>query len=244
MKIERFIDELGDDVYAFALVCTKNFDSAADIFANIAARCGEFPEDAEIFDIAGEVYQLCRTAVSNDSAETLSQIGLSKKQELLLTEFFTKPQISRAIVHLYFENDLSAEQIAEVIGEKPRYVSEQLDELGTELSEKLENSYKELCVKITAPDDLKAKVMQVAKSGKKREFEIVDEPMPKHIWTKKQKIAAIILAVIVTLILWFVIPIFNAFLDGKFATSSYDEAPSDLIFSYTLESEENVSSEM
>lgn len=241
MKIERFIDKLGDDVYAFALVCTKNFDSAADIFTRIAARFGEFPEDAEIYDIASEVYQLCRTALCNDSAETLSQIGLSKKQELLLTEFFTKPQISRAIVHLYFENELSAEQIAEVIGEKPRYVSEQLEWLGTELSEKLDNSYKELCVKIAAPDDLKIKVIQAAKSGKTREFEIVDEPMPKHIWTKNQKIAAIILAVIVTIVLWFVIPIFNAFLDGKFATSSYDEAPSDLIFSYTYETEDTSS---
>lgn len=237
MKIERFIDEFGDDLYAFALVCTKNFDSAAGIFSRIAARCGEFPENTEISDLIGEVYQLCRTAVCNDSAETLSQIGLSKKQEQLLTEFFTKPQIVRAIVHLYFENDLSVEQVAEVIGDKPRYVSEQLGELGTELSEKLENSYKELCVKITAPDELKAKVIQAAKAGKKREFEIVDEPMPKHIWTKKQKIAAIIFAVIVTIILWFVIPIFNAFLDGMFATSSYDEAPSDLIFSYTLKSE-------
>ncbi len=241
MKIERFIDKLGDDVYAFALVCTKNIDSAADIFARTAAKCGEFPENAEIYDIVVEVYKLCRTALCNDSAETLSQIGLSKKQELLLTEFFTKPQISRAIVHLYFENELSAEQIAEVIGEKPRYVSEQLDWLGTELSEKLNNSYKELCVKIAAPDDLNAKVMQAAKSGKTREFEIVDEPIPKHIWTKKQKIAAIIFAVIVTIILWFVIPIFNAFLDGKFATSSYDEAPSDLIFSYTYETEDTSS---
>lgn len=241
MKIERFIDKLGDDVYAFALVCTKNFDSAADIFARTAVKCGEFPENAEIYDIVVEVYKLCRTALCNDSAETLSQIGLSKKQELLLTEFFTKPQISRAIVHLYFENELSAEQIAEVIGEKPRYVSEQLEWLGTELSEKLDNSYKELCVKIAAPDDLKIKVIQAAKSGKTREFEIVDEPMPKHIWTKNQKIAAIILAVIVTIVLWFVIPIFNAFLDGKFATSSYDEAPSDMIFSYTYETEDTPS---
>lgn len=242
MKIERFIDSLGDDVYAFALVCTKNFDSSADIYARIVAEFAELPENAEIYDIAGEVYKLCRTAVCNDSAETLSQIGLSKKQELLLTGFFTKPQISRAIVHLYFENDLSIEQIAEVIGDKPRYVSEQLDALGTELSEKLENSYKELCVKITAPDDLKSKVIQAARSGKSREFKIVDEPMPKHTWTKKQKIAAIIFAVIVTIILWFVIPIFNAYLDGKFGDGSYDEVPSDLIFSYTYETE-NTSSE-
>lgn len=241
MKIERFIDKLGDDVYAFALVCTKNFDSAADIFAHTAAKCGEFPEDADIYGIVGGVYQLCRNALCNDSAETLSQIGLSKKQELLLTEFFTKPQISRAIVHLYFENDLSAEQIAEVIGEKPRYVLEQLGELGAELSEKLDNSYKELCVKIAAPDDLNAKVMQAAKSGKTREFEIVDDPMPKHIWTKKQKIAVIIFAVIVTIVLWFVIPIFNEFLNGRFATSSYDEAPPDLIFSYTYETEDTSS---
>lgn len=243
MKIERFIDKLGDDVYAFALVCTKNFDSAAGIFARTAAKCEELPDDAEIYDLAGSVYQLCRKAACNDSAETLSQMGLSKKQERLLADFFPKPQIYRAIIHLYFENDLSVEQIAEMIGEKSRYVSEQLDGLGEKLSEELESSYKELCVKLTTPDDLKEKAVLAAKSGKTREFEIVDDPMPKHTWTKKQKIAAIIFAVIVTIILWFVIPIFNAYLDGKFATSSYDEAPSDLIFSYTLESGE-ASSEM
>ena len=61
--------------------------------------------------------------------------------------------------------------------------------------------------------------------------------MPKHTWTRKQKIAAIIVAVVVTIVLMIVIPIFNKLVDDYFTGSSYDEAPSDLIFSYTPESE-------
>lgn len=34
MKIERFIDEFGDDVYAFALVCTK-ISTAPPIFMRV-----------------------------------------------------------------------------------------------------------------------------------------------------------------------------------------------------------------
>lgn len=235
MNIEKFIDRFGDDVYALALVCTKNFDSAADIFEIVASECEALSDDTEMFELAVKVCALCKTAKFSDNAETFSQLGLSKKQEGLLSGFFPKPFVTRASVHLYFENDLTVEQIAEALKEKPRYISEQLEGLGTELSDELDDNYKELCVKLSAPDELKAKAVSAAKSGEKRVFEIRDDPMPRHLWSKKQKIAVIILGIIVTFILMIVLPIFNKLMDDYFTGSSYDEAPSDLIFSYDPE---------
>ena len=237
MNIEKFIDRFGDDVYALALVCTKNFDSAADIFEIVASEWEKLSDDTEMYELAVKVCALCRKAKFSDNAETFSQLGLSKKQEQLLSGFFPMSFVTRAAVHLYFENDLSVEQVAEVLEEKPRYISEQLDNLGTELYNELDTSYKELCLKLAAPDELKAKAVQAAKSGKKREFEIRDDPLPKHTWTKKQKIGAVIVSVIITIILMIVIPIFNKFMDDYFTGSSYDEAPSELIFTGNTESE-------
>ena len=237
MNIEKFIDRFGDDVYALALVCTKNFDSAADIFETVAAECETLPDEAEMSELAVRVCSLCKIAKFSDNAETFSQLGLTKKQEQLLSGFFPKPFVTRAAVHLHFENDLTVEQIAEALEEKPRYISEQLDELSAELLNELDSSYKELCVKLTAPDGLKARAVEAAKSGEKREFEIREDPMPKHVWTKNQKLAAVIIAVIVTIALMFVIPIVNKLMDDYFTGESYDEAPSDLIFSGNTESE-------
>ena len=47
MNIEKFIDAFGDDVYALALLVTKNFDSAERVFTQIAQDCDTFPETAE-----------------------------------------------------------------------------------------------------------------------------------------------------------------------------------------------------
>ena len=237
MNIEKFIDRFGDDVYALALVCTKNFDSAAEIFEIVASECENLSDDAEMFELAKRVCSLCKKAKFSDNAETFSQLGLSKKQEQLLSGFFPKPFATRASVHLHFENDLTVEQIAEVLNEKPRYISEQLNGLGTELFSALDGSYKELCLKLSAPDELKTKAVEAAKSGFKREFEIREDPTPKHMWTRNQKIAAVIIAIIATFTLMFVIPIVNKLMDDYFTGESYDEVPSDLIFSGNAESD-------
>lgn len=237
MNIEKFIDTFGDDVYALALVCTKNFDSAANIFETVAAECESLSDDAEMFELALKVCPLCKKAKFSDNAETFSQLGLSKKQEQLLSGFFPMPFVTRASIHLHFENDLTVEQIAEVLEEKPRYISEQLDGLGTELFNELDEHYKELCIKLAAPDVLKEKTILAAKSGEKREFEIRDDPMPKHTWTKNQKIATIIAAIIATIVLMFVIPIVNKLMDDYLEGGSYDDTPSELIFSYDAENE-------
>lgn len=237
MNIEMFIDRFGDDVYALALVCTKNFDSAAEIFERIAAECEALPDDVEMYTLAVKVCSICKSAKFSDNAETFSQLGLTKNQERILSGFFPLPFVTRASVHLFFENDLTVEQIAEVLEEKQRYINEQLDGLGTDLYNELDEAYKELCVKLAAPDELKAKAVVAANSGEKRVFEIRDDPLPRHVWTKNQKIAAIVIAIVATFVLMIVIPIFNKLMDDYFTGSSYDEAPSDLIFTGNTESE-------
>ncbi|MDE7363087.1 MAG: hypothetical protein K2N38_14275 [Oscillospiraceae bacterium] len=236
MTIERFVDLYGDDVYALALIVNKDFDSAARVFTQVAQDCEAFTEYAELFDVVQKAYALCKKAPSNDKAETFSEIGLSAKQESLLGEIFQRPQIVRAIIHLTYENDLTAEQTAKVTGAGVRYVTDQLSELSQPLSDRLEKSYKELCLRLTAPDELKADVIQAVNAGEKRLFEVRREAMPRHTWTKKQKTAAVIAAVAITALVCFIIPIVSEYLDNfEEMNSSYDEAPSDLIFSYTYE---------
>lgn len=238
MTVEKFIDAFGDDVYALALIVTKSFDSAARVFTQTAQDCETFPENAGLFNVAGKVCKLCRKSPSNNAAETLTGIGLSAKQEALLGEIFQRPQIVRAIIHLAYENDLTPEQTAEAAGTTVKYVTEQLAELPRQLSDALERSYKELCLSLTAPVELKADVIQAVNAGEKRLFEVRGEAMPRHTWTKKQKTAAVIAAVAITALVCFIIPIVSEYLDNfEEMNSSYDEAPPDLIFSYSFETE-------
>lgn len=237
MNIEKFIDAFGDDVYALALIVTKNFDSAERVFTQIAQDCDTFPETAELYDIVKKAYRLCRKVPSNDNAETLSEIGLSAKQEALISEVFSRPQIVRAIIHLSYENDLEPDRVAAITDVNVRYVNEQLGGLG-ELSERLNKSYKELCLKLTAPDKLKISVIQAVNSGEKRLFEVRGDAAPRHSWTKKQKIGTVIAAAVVTILACIVIPLFLAYLESyEEINSSYDEVPPELIFSYTTETE-------
>ncbi|MBD5130496.1 MAG: hypothetical protein HDT43_11355 [Ruminococcaceae bacterium] len=234
MTIEKFIDEFGDDVYALALIVTKSFDSAERVFTQIAQDCDTLPETIELYDIVKKAYRLCQKAPSNANAETLS-IGLSAKHEDLLAEIFPRPQIVRAIIHLSYENDLENDKIAAITDTNVRFVNEQLGDLG--FSDRLEKSYKELCLKLAAPDELKISVIQAVNSGEKRLFE-VREAAPRHSWTTKQKIGTVIAAVVITILACIVIPLFLAYLESyEDINSSYDEVPSELIFSYTTETE-------
>lgn len=237
MTIEKFIDAFGDDVYALALIVTKSFDSAERVFTQIAQDCDTLPETAELYDVVKKAYRLCLKAPSNDNAETFSEIGLSAKQEALLAEIFPRPQIVRAIIHLSYENDLENDKIASITDTNVRYVNEQLGDLGG-LSDRLDKSYKELCLRLAAPDELKISVIQAVNSGERRLFEVRGETAPRHSWTKKQKIGTVIAAVVITALACVIIPLFLAYLDSyEELNSSYDEVPPELIFSYTTETE-------
>ena len=83
-----------------------------------------------------------------------------------------QPFIVRAIIHMRWENDLEPEQIAKLTGESLRYVNNTLEELPEELTRELDKSYKDICCRIKADDNLKSYVIRSMNSGKKRQFEV------------------------------------------------------------------------
>lgn len=236
MEIRKYIDKYGDDVFALALIVTKDFDKAGQAFAVTAEHYAEIPEDG-LFDAVSRTYAYCRECGSNDEAQTLTGVELSSKQEPILKSVLTKPQIVRAIIHLYYENDLDAARIAAITGESERYIKKQLEELSKPLSDALDKHYKEICVKIRAADSLKAYAVRASEKKSKRAFEPETDAVPLHRWTKAQKAVVIVIAAIVTVMVCIVIPLAQAYREMRKeeGNKSYDEVPTDEMFSYTLE---------
>ena len=237
MEIRKFVDSYGDDAYALALMVTKSFDSAKKIFAKTALDCGKYAEGG-LFPVAADVWAECRE--SNDEAVTLTGLELPAKLESLLKEVLMKPQILRGIIHLYYENDLDEKQIAKVIGESEKYIVGQLSKLPAELADALDKHYKELCARIHAEDKLKAYVIKASDTGDRRMFEVKEDAVPIHRWTKKQKTIVIIIAAVITILICIVIPILDAYIEMRKAEREmdFDEPPTDEIFSYTYEPDE------
>ena len=239
MEIRKFVDSYGDDTYALALIVTKSFDSAKKIFAKTALDCGKYAEGG-LFPIAADVWAECRESDSNDEAVTLTGLELPAKLENLLKEVLMKPQIMRGIIHLYYENDLDVNRIAEVTGESEKYISGQLSKLPAELAEALDKHYKEICIKIRAEDKLKAYVIKASDTGDRRMFEVKEDAVPIHRWTKKQKVIVVIIAAVITILVCIVIPIWSAYIEMIKAERDmdYEEPATDEIFSYTYEPDE------
>jgi len=150
-----------------------------------------------------------------------------------------KPLIVRSVIHLYYENDLEIPQIAEVTGESEKYIGKVLSELQPELKTSLEKHYKEICTKIHAEDSLKAYVIRSVTEGEKRTFEVKNDAVPRHTWSKKQKIIVVVSAVVIVAMLTIVIPLLQKYFDmeEELRNYSYDEVATDEIFSYTYEVE-------
>lgn len=241
MEIRKFIDSYGDDVFALALMVTKSEDSAKRVFAKAAFDCEGFGETEGIFPIVRTAYSECMECENNDEASTLG-IELNAKQDALLKELLLKPQIVRAIIHMHYENDLEPSQIAEVTGENERYISGQLSKLSAELCASLDRSYKDICLKICADDKLKSYVIRASETNDRRMFEVKSEAVPIHRWTKKQKTAVIIAAVIITFLICIFIPLWSAYVEmqKELRDVEYEEPATDEIFSYTYEPEEEI----
>lgn len=240
MQLTRFIDELGDDVFAFALVTTKSFDAAKEIFVRVCGEYSAFPENAAISDVVGMEYPLCREADSNDFAVTLTGVELDAKKQALFETVLQKPFILRTIIHLHWENDLDADQISKVIGESRKSVDSMLSELSEELTAALDKSYKDICFRINAEDKLKAYVIRSLTSGKKRQFEVGNDAVPVHKWTKKQKTIIIIAAAIIAVAICIVIPIIDGYIQMRREENfeSYEDIHTDEVFRYTNEADE------
>lgn len=237
MEIRKLIDDFGDDIYALALISTKDFDSAKQIFVGMTTENDKYTDNTGLYAILQKEYPLCREADSNDSAVTLTGIELDAKKQALLEVVLQKPFIVRCIIHLHWENDLEPEQIAKVTGESMKYVNSVLDDLSESLTEALDKRYKELCVKITAEDKLKAYVIRSVTSGNKRQFEVKEDAVPAHKWSKKQKLAVVIIAAVMTVVVCIVVPILESYYEMRKREefSSFENVPTDEIFRYTME---------
>lgn len=238
MELTRFIDDYADDIYALALITTKNFDSAKEIFVRNCFSCPEIDDNTELPAMLKKAYPMCREAESNDSAVTLTGIELDGKKQQLLESVLRQPFIVRAIIHMRWENDLEPEQIAKLTGESLRYVNNTLDELPEELTRELDKSYKDICFRIKADDKLKTYVIRSMNSGKKRQFEVKGEAVPAHKWTKQQKTVIIIMAAVITVVICIVVPLIESYYqmrkDENF--ESFENVATEDMFRYTSES--------
>lgn len=239
MELTRFIDDYADDIYALALITTKNFDSAKEIFVRNCCVCAEIDDCADLFSMLKKAYPSCREAEINDSAVTLTGIELDSKKQQLLEAVLSQPFIVRSIIHMRWENDLEPEQIAKLTGESVRYVNSALEKLPADLVQALDKSYKDICFKIRADDKLKSYVVRSMKSGKKRQFEVKGDAAPVHKWTKQQKIVIYIVAAVVTVVICIMIPLIESYYqmrkDENF--ESFENVATEEMFRYTNEAD-------
>ena len=237
MEITTYIDEFADDIYALALITTKDFNSAKEIFVRNASLSQEYADSAELPEMLKKAYPMCREAESNDAAVTLTGIELDARRQELLGAVLRQPFTVRAIIHMRWENDLEPEQIAKLTGESAKYVRTTLEELPEDLISALDKDYKDICFRIKADDKLKAYVIRSMKSGKARQFEVKGDAVPVHKWTRKQKIVICIVAAIVTVVICIVIPLVESYYqmrkDENF--ESFENVSTDEIFSYTTD---------
>ncbi len=211
MEITRLTDIFGDDIYALALITTKSFDSAREIYVRTTTRCEDYPESAELVNFIENEYPLCKKAECNDSAVTLTGVELDMKKQAILETVLQKPFIFRSIIHMFWENDLEPDEIAKITGESAKYVRSVIEGLSDELRTALDRNYKDICFRITAGDKLKAYVIRSVNSGNKRQFEVKLDAVPLHRWTKNQKMAVYIAAAVIAVILCIVIPLAESY---------------------------------
>lgn len=211
MEITRLTDIFGDDIYALALITTKSFDSAREIYVRTTTRCEDYPESAELVNFIENEYPLCQKAECNDSAVTLTGVELDMKKQVILETVLQKPFIVRSIIHMFWENDLEPDEIAKITGESAKYVRSVIEGLSDELRTALDRNYKDICFRITAGDKLKAYVIRSVNSGNKRQFEVKQDAVPLHRWTKNQKMAVYIAAAVIAVILCIVIPLAESY---------------------------------
>ena len=237
MEITKLIDDYGDDIFALALIVTKDFDSAKKVFAKTCAEYESFSGESDMLEFAVKAYAYSCDADSNDNAVTLTGVELDAKRQRLLEQVLMLPQMKRAVIHMFYENDLDEKQIASVTGESERYISSVLSELPEELSESLDKNYKDICTKIFAEDKLKAYVIRSAAAPKKREFQVGEEAVPIHRWTMGQRIVVIVAAIVFLVTMFFVMPVFEKYFDMLEDEKgySYEEPATDEIFAYTYE---------
>ena len=237
MEITKLIDTYGDDIFAFALIVTKDFASAKEIFVKTTTACGEFSEDCSLCELIARAYKESQETDSNEGASTLTGIELDAKRQAVLEELLVKRETVRAVAHMFYENDLSAAEIAGITGKSEKYINELLADDLSDISDKLDAEYKDICTKLTAEDKLKAYVIRAVNSGEARAFQLQEDAVPVHTWKTSHKVIVIIVAVLATLLAMYIIPIFQKYSEMRESEAqlSYEEVGDDESFYYTYE---------
>ncbi len=236
MQITKLIDAFGDDIFAFALIVTKDFNSAKEVFIKTCSAYEEFDDNTDICDIIRRAYSECENVDSNEGASVLTGVELSTKLQPILEELLAEGELDRTVAHMFYENDLTEDQIADLTGKSVKFISELLsDNLSALLRQNLEKHYKDICARIHADDKLKLYVIRSVTDKSRRTFEVRNEAVPRHSWTTAQKVTVFIAAFIVMLIIGFLIPIYEQFKDQDM--SSYENLSSGESFYYTYEAD-------
>lgn len=245
MKLEKLLDIYGDDIFAFALIATKDFNSAKEVFVRVTSDYYELPDhDGAFYEIISKAYKVCQEVDSNESASTLTGVELDAKRQAVLEELLVKRETVRTVVHMYYGDELSEDEIASIIGKPVKFVEELLsDELSDDLKAKLEKYYIEICDKIHAEDKLKSYVMRSVYNTSKRDFEVREEAVPRHQWTTAGKIAVIIVAIVFLVTMFFTIPLLDGYINmvEEEKGLSYDEVGTNESFHYTYEAHMSLS---
>ncbi len=215
MEITKLIDDYGDDIFALALIVTKDFDSAKQVFVKTVTAYNEFPDDAVTWDIVSRAYAECAEADSNEGAVTLTGVELDAKRQAVLEEVLKLGEMTRTVIHLFYENDQIDEDIAAITGLTEKQVTDILTGLPKELTDQLEEHYKYICTKIRAEDRLKAYVIRSVTSGSKRMFEVGADAAPVHKWKTSQKVIVCVAALIIMILICIVIPLLQQYLDMR-----------------------------
>ncbi len=239
MEITKLIDSYGDDVFAFALIVTKNFASAKEVFVKTSSCCEEFSEEDGLFPLIKKAYSECSEVESNESASALTEIDLDSKRQEVLEQLLVRRETVRAAAHMFYENDFDIAQIADITGQSKKYINELLISLNDGLADSLEAHYKDICTVISASDELKSYVIRAVSSGDKRLFEVREEAVPIHTWKLSHKIIVIIAAIIAVMAIMVIIPLFQKYTEMRESEAglSYDEIGTDESFYYTYEAE-------
>lgn len=240
MEITHLIDDFGDDIFALALISTKDFSAAKEIFVKMMSDCADYTDDTELYGLILKAYPMAREADGNESAVTLTGVELDSKKQQLLELILQKPFVVRSIIHMAWENDLEPEQISKITGESVKYVRAVLDELPEELISSLDKSYKDICAKISAGDKLKAYVIRSVNSCRIRQFEVKGEAVPQHKWTRKQKMIVIIIAAVITAAICIVLPLLDSYyqMRREEGFESFENVATEEMFRYSSEVEQ------
>lgn len=242
MEITKLVDSFGDDIYALALIVTKDLDSAKEVFVKTATANEEFSEEDSIFAFVDRAYSECEEADSNENAFRLTELSIPEKLQPILEEVLKRPQKVRAAIHMFYENDLTAKQIAIITGTSERYISSVLSDLPADLTQKLEYSYKDICIRLRAEDVTKEYVVRAVTSGAaKRMFEVKGEAVPVRRWKTHHKIIVVVIAAIISVAVGIVIPILQQYQEmrEREGYSSFEDLSEGESFSYTYEAEES-----